>query len=890
MVYEKFGINREELKRRLQQVAAKDPHLVVWFASRCAFRAFPLLVVKGEFKFWNDRKDWRPRAKRISHLMTIWRALLISLCSAEIKIESARIELVASAISIGNASSRSDSVQAILSALACAVYPDRFVAEFASLDAELTAADIDAAIANNAVAAAYASVDAINNSSDYDFVKIELQRRSALQYKNDLEDIEGASSVDEVKLKPIWIVDSDNVIVRREVLDMYTRINSATDALIVGGDVSIADDVVRYIKNIYPSFRAACSGGFHAWRLVDVFRLNDDYFYERVSEFAVVQHKGEEAEVPDISNFELKKTGNFGSPSVKVSCTPNARYKPTEKVTRDDIEAEDALDRKKLAEVLGRLLCANENSGHFTVGLLGEWGSGKSFLLKLIQESVSDENEGVRYLIGNFNAWAYEQSDNIQAGITHEAVTALSHGFWSGPWLALRFSLQQNRLRLLSLILALELIVVAIYMLSGSSSTGLSPNNILFSMLGVTSLAGAFSLLKGLFLLPMAKEFHTYLRLPSYSKHLGQVPIMRKHLKELCRLKLGSSWETQGELKKWFCQLIPYKGKEKITRMVFFVDDLDRCGPEGILKTLEAIRLMMDIPQVTVIIAVDHRIALAALAHHYKELASYQPDRPARAIARDYLGKIIQLPITLTQPDHETVDSFITKQLLTQGQSKIKLSEILAAVEDENYDWELLSDDALSVPLPPSPSEGSHEQTKQSGNDDNLGTPEITKGTKTDPSADMPKIPEIQEDADKPEEQFALPPQLSAAFRYWTNQFHLHNPRQIKRLYNSYNLIWHYYGETEQRSTQHVYSYSRLLGLILLDYLNTLPSEKRKAVSRFLEQKGVQASSLNGLEPAHWEHVREILSAYPRWRQEVEPFVLPALDAVEPQDSTSEST
>lgn len=125
-----------------------------------------------------------------------------------------------------------------------------------------------------------------------------------------------------------------------------------------------------------------------------------------------------------------------------------------------------------------------------------------------------------------------------------------------------------------------------------------------------------------------AKELKTYLELPSYAKHLGLLPTMRDTLETMCEVRLGNEY-----------------------RLLYIVEDLDRCRPDSILKVLEAVRLVLDLKNVTVVILVDQNIALAALAKHFSDIKDYSNKTP-ETLARDYLAKIIQLGVTL-QPSHE---------------------------------------------------------------------------------------------------------------------------------------------------------------------------------------------------------------------------------------------
>jgi hypothetical protein len=74
----------------------------------------------------------------------------------------------------------------------------------------------------------------------------------------------------------------------------------------------------------------------------------------------------------------------------------------------------------------------------------------------------------------------------------------------------------------------------------------------------------------------------------------------------------------------------------------------------------------MDVPGVAVIVAVDERMALAALTQHYYELAEKGSQRTAQAIARDYPGKIFHLPVCLSDPAKKDVENYILKDLIVE--------------------------------------------------------------------------------------------------------------------------------------------------------------------------------------------------------------------------------
>ncbi|TXT40490.1 MAG: NTPase KAP [Comamonadaceae bacterium] len=81
-----------------------------------------------------------------------------------------------------------------------------------------------------------------------------------------------------------------------------------------------------------------------------------------------------------------------------------------------------------------------------------------------------------------------------------------------------------------------------------------------------------------------------------------------------------------------------------IDRLVVIVDDLDRCLPETAIATLEAIRLFLFVPNTAFVIGADEVMIEYAVKKHF-------PDLPAGTgsvtYARSYLEKLIQVPFRI---------------------------------------------------------------------------------------------------------------------------------------------------------------------------------------------------------------------------------------------------
>lgn len=92
---------------------------------------------------------------------------------------------------------------------------------------------------------------------------------------------------------------------------------------------------------------------------------------------------------------------------------------------------------------------------------------------------------------------------------------------------------------------------------------------------------------------------------------------------------------------------------EDLQRVVVLVDDLDRCLPPAVVKSLEAIKLFLSVPKMAFVLAADQDAVRDAISHH---LAGGQG---TEAAARHYLDKIIQIPILLPRIPTQDAEAYV---------------------------------------------------------------------------------------------------------------------------------------------------------------------------------------------------------------------------------------
>ncbi len=146
-----------------------------------------------------------------------------------------------------------------------------------------------------------------------------------------------------------------------------------------------------------------------------------------------------------------------------------------------------------------------------------------------------------------------------------------------------------------------------------------------------------------------------------YRKHLGIIATIRQDLEQLSVLLRRSRESTDPDL-------------PGIERIILYIDDLDRCPAERVVKVLEAVHLLLAIDLFVVVVGVDARWLLRSLEHHYAALLKRADDGDKRPDAADwastpmnYLEKIFQIPYTLRPMDPGSYERLVTSLMASQS-------------------------------------------------------------------------------------------------------------------------------------------------------------------------------------------------------------------------------
>ncbi len=253
-----------------------------------------------------------------------------------------------------------------------------------------------------------------------------------------------------------------------------------------------------------------------------------------------------------------------------------------------------------------------------TVGVFGDWGSGKSSLLKMIRADL-EENGSVMCLA--FDGWLFEGYEDAKTALMGTILDAIQDRVQGDAtlWEKVKERFEALRQRVNWLRLAAMTGRVAIPVLTGSPDPA-----------GGTDSAGvAADVAAG------AKTIS-----PADAQGLlNAVPEGEENLRRNIRDFRGDF----GKLLK----------EAEIGTLVVFIDDLDRCMPDTIIETLEAIKLFLFAPGTAFVLGADERLVEYAVRLRFPELPNTELE-----VGRNYLEKLVQFPIKIPALNSADVQSY----------------------------------------------------------------------------------------------------------------------------------------------------------------------------------------------------------------------------------------
>ena len=274
-----------------------------------------------------------------------------------------------------------------------------------------------------------------------------------------------------------------------------------------------------------------------------------------------------------------------------------------------------------------------------TIGVYGDWGSGKSSLLR---QATNQFNDDTGTVVITFNGWLFEGYDDAKSALIEAVLSEIrSHR-----------TLEDNAKRLfLSLVRRVNWFRAASTLGRKAAAYGAA------YVTGGPVAAGAVALTDIASVASKAAE--------------SLDGIDTKKLDELLNEGDASLQASIREFRKDFKKLLD---ATSIETLVVIIDDLDRCLPDTVIETLEAIKLFLFVPKSAFILGADERLVEYAVRRRFPELPGERVD-----VGRDYLEKLVQFPVRIPPLGRPEVETYIG--LLFAESANVPSEQIKSAAE-----------------------------------------------------------------------------------------------------------------------------------------------------------------------------------------------------------------
>jgi KAP family P-loop domain/Sulfatase-modifying factor enzyme 1 len=287
------------------------------------------------------------------------------------------------------------------------------------------------------------------------------------------------------------------------------------------------------------------------------------------------------------------------------------------------------------------------------IGLFGEWGAGKSYLLNLMQDeakSWAKDRIGMRKQLGGdgvvltvpvlFQPWKYEYEAHLLVPMmlhilyTLQEYTSKARTNWDKAggvteiaWEGVKKSMPK---------------VVSLFEKATKGAiAAMEPNTAIAAGIGLGAAKSAAGLLK-------PREDNPNLHKNYKNSDDGRFFYeLHQTLKDVTRPK-----RENGLLKEHFNY--PFR-----LNFVVFIDDLDRCLPEKAVQTLEMIKTIFNVDSFAFVLALDDEVIERGIGHRYQayNFAGKKPEMPITGF--EYLEKIVHLPFKLPALTQTQAKKFI---------------------------------------------------------------------------------------------------------------------------------------------------------------------------------------------------------------------------------------
>lgn len=297
----------------------------------------------------------------------------------------------------------------------------------------------------------------------------------------------------------------------------------------------------------------------------------------------------------------------------------------------------DLLDFDYLIEITKDIIL-NEDLSPSSIGIYGDWGSGKSSLIEMILFDLSKDKN---VLCLKFNGWLFEDYEDTKTALIGTILDEIK---------------QRRKLSSKALNILKDLYEKVDFFKLASNGLKYGADFLLTGGIGTIADITLQSIMT------KAKE--------------KALEIKEDDIKEVLTNTFNAS-EIRNSLKSFQNDFAELLAETNIKKLVVFIDELDRCNHDTILETLEAIKLFLFAKGTSFIIGADERQVMYAVRKKFPEIKGNQLD-----IGKEYLEKMIQYPVKIPQLGVKEVEFYIIC-LFFQDILKVDYENVISFIKEQ---------------------------------------------------------------------------------------------------------------------------------------------------------------------------------------------------------------
>ncbi len=291
----------------------------------------------------------------------------------------------------------------------------------------------------------------------------------------------------------------------------------------------------------------------------------------------------------------------------------------------------DDLGRKEIAQTIAEELRGGVRPR--VIGIYGWWGSGKSHLMSQTIKYLLDGNQNNKQqvIVCVFEAWRYEMEGDLAPGLIKSLMNVEKQVKGRNPTLK-NPEVYKN---------------VAKFLLELLSTVGatLGPVGQLAALISKSIQIG----------IDNVTEYDKALNTTEFMSNVDQI---KSQTKKLVNAILDSA----------------YADSSKQYRLVVFIDDLDRCSPENMVRMFEWLKVHLAVDGCTYVMGLDNVAAARAIVGRYREYLGPEKDL---AYGFRYLEKLVDSEYELGLP--LKAEAMALRHVYGENVQHDRLSEALQA-------------------------------------------------------------------------------------------------------------------------------------------------------------------------------------------------------------------